>query len=97
MAEAARQNLLNNQQAKEARMKNLMETNTLTSVSKTEKMKKEQEIQMHNKAVSELKTIQKKERQELNWAEKLQELPVAGISNTINNIKIKDVGEDEFE
>jgi hypothetical protein len=27
----------------------------------------------------------------------LQELPVAGISNTINNITIKDVGEEEFE
>ena len=78
-------------------MKNLMETNTLGNVAKTEKMKKEQEIMKQNKAVSELKTMQRKERQELNWAEKLQELPVAGISNTINNIKIKDAGEDEFE
>ena len=33
----------------------------------------------------------------MNWAEKLQELPVAGISNTINNITIKDAGEEEFE
>lgn len=33
----------------------------------------------------------------MNWAEKLQEMPVAGISNTINNIQIKDAGEDEFE
>lgn len=48
-------------------------------------------VQTKNKAISELKTKQRKEEQ--NEMEKKQDIPLDAIFNTINNISIRDAEE----
>ena len=74
-------------------MRNLMQTEQLGQ-SRADKLSKERTIQNYNKAVSELRTKQRKE--EPTEMEKQQEIPLATIFNTIHNIKISDA-EEEFE